>query len=83
MQKKLNKALAFALALVMALGMIPVAGQVQAAGDSGMPTSMEGLSIAYPYNTETIQQTGSAPSRFSVLTFESARGEVESAQMIL
>ncbi len=49
-----------------------------------LPTSMDGLSIAYPYNTETYQQdAASVTSRFDALTFYTARNEVESAQMIL
>ena len=85
MQKNFSKVLTFALALVMVLGMLPVAAfasEVQAAS-SDLPTAIDGLSIAYPYNTENIQQTGSVSNRFSALTFESARNEVESAQMIL
>ena len=48
-----------------------------------LPDTMDGLSIAYPYNTETVQLTGTPVSRFQALTFESARNEVESAQLIL
>jgi len=44
---------------------------------------IDGLSIAYPYNTETYQQTEELVSAFDALTFVSARNEVESAQMIL
>ena len=72
------------LTMVMVLGMIPfsaIASEAQPASD--LPTSMAGLSIAYPYNTETVQLTGTPADRFDALTFESARGEVESAQLIL
>ena len=85
MQKNLNKVLSFVLALVMVLGMIPVTAMANEAqmASSDLPTALDGLSIAYPYNTENVQQTGTVPTRFSALTFESARNEVESAQMIL
>ena len=86
MKLSLQKVLSFALVLVMVVGMIPytaMADDVQMASASALPTSMEGLSISYPYNTETVKQTGSVPSRFNALTFESARNEAESAQMIL
>lgn len=84
MKMSLRKVFSFALALVMVLGMVPYAAfadEVQTT--AALPTAMDGLSISYPYNTETVKQTGSVPSRFSALTFENARGEVESAQMIL
>ena len=86
MQKNLVKLLSFVLVLVMVLGLLPVvalADEVQTVSNSELPTSMDGLSIAYPYNTETIQLTQTPVSRFEALTFESARQEVESAQMIL
>ena len=86
MKNSWQKVLSFALALVMVLGMIPVtaiAGEVQQTNASALSNSMDGLSIAYPYNTETVQQSGTPVSRFEALTFESARNEVESAQMIL
>ncbi|MBR5569644.1 MAG: DUF4091 domain-containing protein, partial [Oscillospiraceae bacterium] len=85
MQKNLTKVLSLVLALVMVLGLLPIsalASEAQVAS-SDLPTAIEGLSIAYPYNTETVQLTGTVPNRFSALTFESARNEVESAQMIL
>ena len=86
MKKSWQKVLSFALALVMVLGTIPVtaiADEVQQTNASALSDSMDGLSIAYPYNTETVQQSGTPVSRFEALTFESARNEVESAQMIL
>ena len=85
MQKNLKKVLSFVLALVMVLGLIPMtvlADETQVAS-SDLPTAMDGLTIAYPYNTENVQRTGTVPNRFGALTFESARNEVESAQMIL
>ncbi len=84
MQKNLKKVLSFVLTMVMVLGLLPFsafASEAQPASD--LPTSMAGLSITYPYNTETVQLTGTPADRFDALTFESARGEVESAQMIL
>ena len=84
MQKNLKNLLSLLLTLVMVLGMIPFAvfaSETQVVSD--LPTSIDGLSIAYPYNTETVQLTGTPVSRFNALTFESTRGEVESAQMIL
>lgn len=84
MQKNLKKVLSFVLVMVMVLGMLPVSTfAAEAQSVSELPTSMAGLSIAYPYNTETVQLTGTPAGRFDALTFESARGEVESAQMIL
>ena len=86
MKMSLQKIFSFALALVLVIGMIPatvMADEVQKAGAKSAPISMDGLRIAYPYNTETVKQTGTVTSRFSALTFESARNEVESAQMIL
>ena len=86
MRVSLKKALSLMLVLVMVLGIFPVtamADEAQQASESQLPRSITGLSIAYPYNTETVKQTGSVPNRFNALTFESARGEVESAQMIL
>ncbi|MBR5570651.1 MAG: DUF4091 domain-containing protein [Oscillospiraceae bacterium] len=86
MQKNLCKVLSCFLAIIMVLGMIPTtvfANEAQAASNSDLPTVMEGLSIAYPYNTEMVQQTGNVPDRFDALTFESARNETESAQLIL
>ena len=86
MKHSLQKVLSFALALVMVLGMIPLtamADETQQTNAADLSESMDGLSIAYPYNTETVQQTGTPTSRFEALTFESARNEVESAQMIL
>ena len=86
MQKNLKKTLSFILTLVMVLGIaapaIPVFAD-EVASIAELPAAMDGLSIAYPYNTETVKQTGSVPNRFQALTFESARNEVESAQMIL
>ena len=69
------------LTLVMILGMIPAVS----ADETAIATEqvITGLTISYPYNTETVQRTGTAASRFQALTFESARGEVESAQLIL
>ena len=86
MQKNLKKTLSFILTLVIVFGIvapaIPVfADEVSTVAD--LPTTIDGLSIVYPYNTETVKQTGSVTSRFNALTFESARGEVESAQLIL
>ncbi len=86
MKLSLQKALSLVLVFVMVLGMIPFAAyadEAQPASEVTLPTSMEGLSISYPYNTETVKQTGTAANRFNALTFESARNEVESAQMIL
>ena len=86
MKKTLKKALSFALALVMVMGMIPVAAfanEVQAVSNSELPQSITGLEIAYPYNTEVFQINEKPANRYSALTFESARNEVESAQMIL
>ena len=85
MQKNLTKVLSFVLALVMVLGLLPIsalASEAQVAS-SDLPTAIEGLSIAYPYNTETVQLTGTPADHFDALTFETARGEVESAQLIL
>ena len=86
MQKNLKKVLSLLLAMVMVMGMaaqaVP-AFAAEAVSSSDLPTAMEGLSIAYPYNTETVQLTGTPADHFDALTFESARGEVESAQMIL
>lgn len=45
--------------------------------------AIDGLSVAYPYNTETPQQTEVSTSRFDALTFISAINETESAQLIL
>ena len=45
--------------------------------------AIDGLSVAYPYNTDTYQLNEAPVSRFDALTFNSARNEVESAQMIL
>ena len=84
MQKNFKSILSILLALVMVLGMIPMtvfADEATAVAD--LPNTMDGLSIAYPYNTEMVQQTGNVPDRFDALTFESARNETESAQMIL
>ena len=69
------------LTLVMILGMIPAVS----ADETAIATEqvITGLTISYPYNTETVQRTGTAASRFQARTFESARGEVESAQLIL
>ena len=81
MKHSLQKVLSFALALVMVLGMIPLtamADETQQTNAADLSESMDGLSIAYPYNTETVQQTGTPTSRFEALTFESARNEVES-----
>ena len=84
MKMSLQKVLSLVLALVMVLGMIPVTALANEVQQTGISTqTMEGLSIAYPYNTETVQRTGTPVSRFQALTFESARNEVESAQMIL
>ena len=86
MKNSWQKVLSFVLALVMVLGMVPVtafADEVQQTNAAALSDSMDGLSIAYPYNTETVQQSGTPVSRFEALTFESARNEVESAQMIL
>ena len=86
MQKNLKKVLSLLLALLMAVGVVTPAGPAfaaEAVSISDLPETMDGLSIAYPYNTETVQLTGTPVSRFEALTFESARGEVESAQMIL
>ena len=86
MQKNLKKVLSLLLTIVMVMGIVAQAVPVFAAevvSSSDLPTTMEGLSIAYPYNTETVQLTGTPADRFDALTFESARGEVESAQMIL
>ncbi|MBQ8360298.1 MAG: DUF4091 domain-containing protein, partial [Oscillospiraceae bacterium] len=47
------------------------------------PSAIEGLSIAYPFNSETYQQNATPANRFDALTFISAKNEVESAQMIL
>ena len=69
MKLSLQKVLSFVLVLVMVLGIVPFAAfadEVQQA--SASVTSMEGLSISYPYNTETVKQTGSVPSRFQALT---------------
>ena len=71
MKMSLQKVLSLALALVMVLGMIPVtalANEVQQTGISAQ--TMEGLSIAYPYNTETVQRTGAPVSRFQALTLK-------------
>ena len=86
MQKTVKKALSFLLVLVMVMGIMPVtafADQAQAAQSAALPASMDGLSIAYLYNTENVQLTEKPVNRFDALTFESARNEVESAQMIL
>ena len=86
MKKNMEKVLSLLLALVMVMGIIVPAVPAFAAeviSGSDLPETMDGLSIAYPYNTETVQLTGAAADRFDALTFESARGEVESAQMIL
>ncbi len=86
MKKTLKKVLSFALALVMVMGMIPVAAfadEVQAVSNSELPQSITGLEIAYPYNTEVFQINEKPANRYSALTFESARNEVESAQMVL
>ena len=86
MKKTLKKALSFALAMVMVMGMIPFAAfadEVQAVSNSELPQSITGLEIAYPYNTEVFQIKEKPENRYSALTFESARNEVESAQMIL
>ena len=85
MQKNLSKVLSFVLALVMVLGLLPIsalANEAQTAS-SELPTAITGLSIVYPYNTENIELTKAPVSRFDALSFESARNEVESAQMIL
>ncbi|MBR5570646.1 MAG: DUF4091 domain-containing protein [Oscillospiraceae bacterium] len=81
MKKHTKYIFAVLLTLVMILGMIPVAS----ADETAITTEqvITGLEIFYPYNTETIQRTGTPVSRFQALTFESARGEVESAQLIL
>ena len=71
------------LAFVMVMGMTPITPVAQTAATSDLPAAMDGLTIGYPYNTETVQQTGAVSKRFNALTFESARNEVESAQMIL
>ena len=84
MQQSMKKALSCLLVLVMVLSVLP--GTVfasEAASHAELPTSMEGLSIAYPYNTENLKINETPVSRFDALTFESARNEVESAQMIL
>ena len=86
MKKYLKKGLSLLLALVLVMGFIPetvFAGAETVASQSELPTSIDGLSIAYPYNTENIELTQTPVSRFDALTFESARNEVESAQMIL
>ena len=86
MQKNLKKLLSLVLTLVMVLSITVPAIPVSAAEvtkSTDLPTAMEGLSIAYPYNTENIELTEAPVSRFDALTFESARNEVESAQMIL
>ena len=86
MQKNLKKLLSLVLTLVMVLSITVPAVPVSAAEvtkSTDLPTAMEGLSIAYPYNTENIELTEAPVSRFDALTFESARNEVESAQMIL
>ena len=86
MKNTLKKTLSFALALVMVLGMIPYtanADEVQAVSNTGLPQSIAGLQIAYPYNTEVFQIKENPVSRFDALTFAGARNEVESAQMIL
>ena len=86
MQKYLRKGLMWLLVLVMALSVLPgavFAGEGSTANQAALTTSIDGLSIAYPYNTENIQLTQTPASRFDALTFESARNEVESAQMIL
>ena len=83
MRKNLKKKLSLALALVLILGMLPISALANETQTAETVTAMEGLSIAYPYNTETVQLTGTPADRFDALTFESARGEVESAQMIL
>jgi len=86
MQKNLKKLLSLVLTLVMVLSITVPAVPVSAADvtkSTDLPTAMEGLSIAYPYNTENIELTEAPVSRFDALTFESARNEVESAQMIL
>ena len=76
MKMSLQKVLSLVLALVMVLGMIPVTALANEVQQTGISTqTMEGLSIAYPYNTETVQRTGTPVSRFQALTFESARGE--------
>ena len=84
MQQSMKKALSCLLVLVMVLSVLP--GTVfasEAASHAELPTSMEGLSIAYPYITENLKINETPVSRFDALTFESARNEVESAQMIL
>lgn len=84
--KTLKKALSFALVLAMVMGMIPfsaVANEVQAVSVTELPQSVSGLEIAYPYNTEVFQIKEKPANRYSALTFESARNEVESAQMVL
>ena len=72
MQMSLKKAFSIVLALVMVLAMIPataLANEVQGASASALHASMDGLSIAYPYNTEAVQLTGTPSSRFDALTF--------------
>ena len=86
MQRTWSKLLSCVLVLVMVLGMIPTiaaASENKAISNSQLPTTMDGLSIAYPYNTENLKINETPVSRFDALTFESARNEVESAQMIL
>lgn len=52
-------------------------------GLSFAQNTIDGLSVAYPYNTENPQQNAAVESRFDALTFISAINETESAQMIL
>ena len=85
MKNTLKKALSFVLVLAMAVGMIPFNAFASEATVSvaELPQSISGLEIAYPYNTEVFQIDEKPASRYSALTFESARNEVESAQMVL
>ena len=86
MANTMKKALSMLLVLVMVLGIVPVsafASEAQAVSTSDLPTAVSGLSIAYPYNTEVFQIKETPANRFEALTFESARNEVESAQMVL
>ena len=62
---------------------IPAGYNIYIDGLTRYTTSMEGLTVYYPYNTETYQQDQTVGSRYDALTFVSAKDETESAQMIL
>lgn len=85
-RKVTGRLLSALLATAMWFGLVSQISfsQKAAAATESMPVSvMEGLRIAYPYNTDLFKQDETVVSRFEALTFYSARQETESAQMIL